>query len=363
MNWITPNKKHTFISGPCSAETEGQVIETALRLKNTGCVDVFRAGIWKPRTRPGSFEGIGEIGLSWLKTVKEETGLPVMVEVARASHVEMCLRQGIDIMWIGARTTANPFAVQEIADALKGIDQPILLKNPINPDLNLWLGGMERLLKAGLTHIGAIHRGFSFTGEKIYRNRPQWQIAIDFKTEMPDVLMICDPSHICGNRTMLQQVAQKALDLNFDGLMIESHITPDKAWSDAEQQVTPEAYAAMIDNLVFRDPQAAQSGIDPILEHFRGQIDLIDEEIVSILASRMQVVQAIGNYKKDKRMTILQAERWKEIFQKYVDSARQYGLGIEFITDIVKAIHNESIDQQERILSASNKKISSTTKK
>ena len=325
-------------------------MQTAARLFRTGKVDILRAGIWKPRTRPGAFEGIGTKGLPWLQKAQELTGLPVAVEVAKASHVELCLEFGIDILWIGARTTVNPFAVQEIADSLKGVDMPVLLKNPINPDLALWLGGMERLQNAGLTKLGAIHRGFSFAGEKIYRNRPQWQIAIDFKNAMPDIPMINDPSHICGRRDLLQKVAQKALDLNFDGLMIESHITPETAWSDAAQQITPEVYGQMISELVIRqaDPERLRERSE--LERMRKQIDILDEEIMHILASRMKVAREIGQYKKDNKMTILQNERWKEILQKYVDRGAQSGLGEEFVTRIIKSIHDESIEQQERVM-------------
>lgn len=344
-------KKHLLIAGPCSAETENQVLETAQRLKNTGRIDVLRAGIWKPRTRPGAFEGIGAKGLPWLQKAKELTGLPLAVEVAKSSHVELCLEFGIDILWIGARTTVNPFAVQEIADALKGTDIPVLLKNPINPDLSLWLGGMERLQNAGLRQLGAIHRGFSFAGEKIYRNRPQWQIAIDFKTAMPDIPIINDPSHICGKRSLLQRVAQKAMDLNFDGLMIESHINPDQAWSDAAQQVTPEDYAQLIESLVIREIDPANLTEKTQLERFRKEIDLIDEEILHILASRMKVVRSIGQYKKDNNMTILQSSRWQEILQKYIERGVQNGLSEEFITRLIKNIHDESIEQQEKVMS------------
>lgn len=350
MNPLKKENKPLLIAGPCSAETEEQVVQTAARLFRTGKVDILRAGIWKPRTRPGAFEGIGTKGLPWLQKARELTGLPVAVEVAKASHVELCLEFGIDILWIGARTTVNPFAVQEIADSLKGVDMPVLLKNPINPDLALWLGGMERLQNAGLTKLGAIHRGFSFAGEKIYRNRPQWQIAIDFKNAMPDIPMINDPSHICGRRDLLQKVAQKALDLNFDGLMIESHITPETAWSDAAQQITPEVYGQMISELVIRqaDPERLRERSE--LERMRKQIDILDEEIMHILASRMKVAREIGQYKKDNNMTILQNERWKEILQKYVDRGAQSGLGEEFVTRIIKSIHDESIEQQEKVM-------------
>lgn len=352
MNWITSGKKPVLIAGPCSAETEEQVLQTAIRLSRTGKIDVFRAGIWKPRTRPGAFEGIGTKGLPWLQKAKEQTGLPIAVEVAKASHVELCLEFGIDILWIGARTTVNPFAVQEIADALKGTNMPVLLKNPINPDLALWLGGMERLQNAGLTKLGAIHRGFSFSGEKIYRNRPQWQIAIDFKTAMPDIMMINDPSHICGRRDLLQKVAQKAMDLNFDGLMIESHISPDTAWSDAAQQITPEIYGHMINDLVIREYDPKDIKEKTKLDRLRKEIDMLDDEIMNILASRMKIAQEIGAYKKENNMTILQSERWKEVLQKFVERGKQNGLSEEFITRIIKSIHDESIEQQESVMTS-----------
>ena len=350
MRILQKSKKPLLIAGPCSAETEEQVMQTAVRLFRTGKIDIFRAGIWKPRTRPGAFEGVGTKGLPWMQKVKELTGLPVAVEVAKASHVERCLEFGIDVLWIGARTTVNPFAVQEVADVLKGVNIPVILKNPINPDLSLWLGGMERLQNAGLTQLAAIHRGFSFSGEKIYRNRPQWQIAIDFKTAMPDIPMINDPSHICGRRDLLQRVAQKAMDLNFDGLMIESHITPDDAWSDASQQITPEVYGDLIRDIVIREYLPDEIKEKSTLDRLRKQIDMIDEEIMTILGSRMKIAREIGQYKKDNNMTILQTERWKEVLSKFVDRGTQSGLSEEFITRIIKSIHDESIEQQEKVM-------------
>ncbi len=350
VNLFENQKKPILIAGPCSAETEEQVIETAVRLAKTGKIDVLRAGIWKPRTRPGAFEGIGAKGLPWLQKAKELTGLPIAVEVAKTSHVELCLEFGVDILWIGARTTVNPFAVQEIADALRGIDIPVLLKNPINPDLALWLGGMERLQKVGLTKLGAIHRGFSSAGEKIYRNRPQWQIAIDFKTAMPEIPMINDPSHITGRRDLLHKVAQKAMDLNFDGLMIESHITPDTAWSDAAQQITPEVYGQLISDLIIREYDPKDLKEKTKLDRLRKEIDMIDEEIMGILASRMKIAREIGMYKKENNMTILQSERWKELLSKFVERGTQNGLSEEFITRVIKSIHDESIEQQEKIM-------------
>lgn len=350
VNLFENQKKPILIAGPCSAETEDQVIETAVRLAKTGKIDVLRAGIWKPRTRPGAFEGIGAKGLPWLQKAKELTGLPIAVEVAKTSHVELCLEFGVDILWIGARTTVNPFAIQEIADALRGIDIPVLLKNPINPDLALWLGGMERLQKVGLTKLGAIHRGFSSAGEKIYRNRPQWQIAIDFKTAMPEIPMINDPSHITGRRDLLHKVAQKAMDLNFDGLMIESHITPDTAWSDAAQQITPEVYGQLISDLIIREYDPKDLKEKTKLDRLRKEIDMIDEEIMGILASRMKIAREIGMYKKENNMTILQSERWKEVLSKFIERGTQNGLSEEFITRVIKSIHDESIEQQEKIM-------------
>lgn len=352
MSWIADHHKPLLISGPCSAETEDQVTETAVRLQKTGQIHVFRAGIWKPRTRPGAFEGVGKIGLQWLQKVKKITGLPVMVEVANSDHVEACLNAGIDILWIGARTTVNPFAVQEVADTLKGVDIPVFLKNPVSPDLELWIGGMERLLNAGLQKVGAIHRGFYFSGEKVYRNRPQWQIAIDFKTAMPNIPMINDPSHICGRRDMLGKIAQQAIDLDFNGLMIESHIQPDDAWSDAKQQVTPEVYANIIHQLIIRQPehQVSNEAIE-YLERLRKKIDLIDDEIINILTSRMEIVREIGHYKKDNNIVILQSQRWKEILEKFIKRGHDAQLSEEFISKIIKSIHDESIEQQEKIMS------------
>lgn len=342
-------KRPLIIAGPCSVESEHQLLETAVRLKNTGTVDMIRGGIWKPRTRPNSFEGVGAIGLPWMKRVKEKTGLPVTTEVAKASHVDLCLEFDIDVLWIGARTTVNPFAVQEIADALKGVDIAVMVKNPINPDLALWLGAVERLKKAGVDKIAAIHRGFSFSGEKYYRNRPQWQYPIDFKQEMPDVPMINDPSHICGRRDILQKVSQKAMDLNFDGLMVESHITPDEAWSDAKQQITPEVFGKMIDNLILREYDPTNNPKRTELEKLRKKINLIDDELINILSSRMAVARNIGEYKKENNITILQSDRWKLIQDKYKHMAQVHDLSEDFIIRFIKAVHDESINQQEKI--------------
>ena len=348
-NWLNVDGRPVLIAGPCSVETEEQMIETAKRLKATGKVDVLRGGIWKPRTRPGMFEGIGAKGLPWMQKAKEITGLPITIEVAKASHVELALEFGVDVLWIGARTTVNPFSVQEIADALLGVDIPVLVKNPINPDLALWLGGVERLQKAGLTRLGGIHRGFSNASEKIFRNRPQWQLAIDFKTALPELPLINDPSHICGRRDLLGSVAQKAIDLNFDGLMIESHITPDEAWSDAKQQITPEVLAELINGLKIRSSNV-EGVAKTQLDQLRKDIDLMDDELIHILASRMKVAREIGQYKKENNITILQSNRWKEILGKFVEKGANNKLSEDFITRVIKAIHDESISQQEDIV-------------
>ncbi|HAV30177.1 MAG TPA: 3-deoxy-7-phosphoheptulonate synthase [Saprospirales bacterium] len=336
------------IAGPCSAETKEQVLETARRLKATSKVDIFRLGIWKPRTMPGSFEGVGVEGLLWMQEAKEETGLPVTVEVAKASHVDRCLDFGVDVLWIGARTTVSPFAMEELASALKGVDIPVMVKNPINPDLKLWIGGIERLRNAGISEIAAIHRGFSYLEEKYYRNRPQWQIPIALRQEMPDVPMICDPSHICGRRDILEAVSQKAYDLDFDGLMIESHITPDGAWTDSSQQITPEVYALLIDNLVRRDV-----GTGPLpseLEMLRSEVTNIDEDILNLLSDRMEIARKIGKFKKANNISIFQKVRWAEIMEKGKKFAEKNDLSEEFVVKHFEGIHDESINQQEKIM-------------
>ncbi len=351
LSWLTKEKRPIVIAGPCSAETEEQVLETAHRLKKTGKSDIYRAGIWKPRTSPGSFEGVGVKGLPWMQKVKEETGFPVTVEVAKAKHVELCLEFDIDVLWIGARTTVNPFAVQEIADALKGVDVPVLVKNPINPDLALWIGGIERLKKAGVKELGAIHRGFSNLGEKFYRNRPQWQIAIEFMRRVPEIPMICDPSHICGRRDILQAVGQKAMDLDYDGLMIESHIDPDKAWSDAKQQITPEVFGEMITDMKLRHDYEDNMRLQSKLDQLREVIDHIDEEILNLISNRMNAAREIGQYKKENNMTIYQPKRWNEIIEKSKVQAKELSISEKFLVSYIKAVHAESIDQQEKVFS------------
>lgn len=342
-------KRPILIAGPCSAETEAQVLATAHGLKNQG-VDLFRAGIWKPRTRPGAFEGIGMPGLRWLKRVKEETGIPVTTEVATAQHVYDCLKFGIDVFWIGARTTVNPFSVQEIADALEGTDIPVLVKNPVNPDYKLWVGALERLHKAGLRRIAAIHRGFSSYGDFKYRNPPRWQMAIDLMQEFPGLEVICDISHICGRRDILAETAQKAYDLNFDGLMVEVHPDPDQAWSDAAQQLTPAQYADMLQNLVRRAVTTDDPDFLARMENCRSAIDEIDEEIINLIAERMHLVKEIGVIKKEKNVAVLQPERFRALREALQRRGAKNELSPEFISLFLEAVHQESINQQETII-------------
>ncbi|MBL7825637.1 MAG: bifunctional 3-deoxy-7-phosphoheptulonate synthase/chorismate mutase type II [Saprospiraceae bacterium] len=342
-------KRPVLIAGPCSAETESQVLTTAHGLKDLG-IDLFRAGIWKPRTRPGAFEGIGAQGLPWLKRVKQETGLKVTTEVATAQHVYECLKYGIDVFWIGARTTVNPFSVQEIADAMAGTDIPVIVKNPVNPDYKLWVGAIERLYKAGIRNIAAIHRGFSTYGDSKYRNVPRWQMAIDLMQEFPDLEVICDISHICGRRDILAETAQKAFDLNFDGLMIEVHPTPDEAWSDAAQQITPVQFGELVSSLIRRDINSNDPDYLASVETIRRQIDDFDEEIIHLIAQRMQLVREIGYVKKDKNIAIFQPERWRALADACRRRAEKRELSHDFVELFLEAIHQEGISQQERIM-------------
>ncbi|HEX5171007.1 MAG TPA: chorismate mutase [Cyclobacteriaceae bacterium] len=348
--WMPGIERPLIISGPCSAETENQMVTTAKQLAATGKVHALRAGIWKPRTRPGQFEGAGEEGLKWLIQAKKETGLPVTTEVATAAHVELCLKYGVDILWVGARTTVNPFSVQEIADALKGVDIPVMVKNPVNPDLELWLGALERLNKAGIKKLAAIHRGFSSSDKGPFRNAPMWNMAIDLKTRIPELDIICDPSHISGTRELIPLIAQKALDLDMAGLMIESHIHPDAAWSDAKQQVTPAALGSIIDNLVVRTVSSDNKSFKDTLTILREQIDHLDDEIMQKLASRMKISEKIGQFKKENNVTILQVTRWEEIIQTRITLGRAMGLNPEFTTEMLKLIHNESIQIQTKVM-------------
>ena len=337
------------IAGPCSAETEEQVLKIAHELKDSDAT-IFRAGIWKPRTRPGGFEGVGEIGLKWLQKAKAETGLLIATEVATAAHVKLALAHDIDVLWIGARTTANPFAVQEIADALQGTDKIVLLKNPVNPDLSLWIGGLERLYNADIKKLGVIHRGFSTYEKTKYRNNPEWQIAIDLQNRFPDLPLICDPSHITGKRAMIQEVSQQALDLNYDGLIIETHIDPDNAWSDAAQQVTPAALKQMFVNLRVRKVSDDESEYNQNMAKLRLQIDEFDGKLLEILGNRMKVADKIGVLKKEKNVAILQNQRWNEILGKMILEGEEKGLSNEFVMHLFKAIHQESITHQEKVI-------------
>ncbi|TAH05557.1 MAG: 3-deoxy-7-phosphoheptulonate synthase [Sphingobacteriales bacterium] len=348
----TWNKRPLIISGPCSAETEAQVLETADRLKATGKVDMLRAGIWKPRTRPGSFEGIGTKGLPWLQQAKRNTGLPITVEVATGKQVEDALHFDVDVLWIGARTTVNPFSVQEVADALRGVNVPVLIKNPINPDLELWTGAVERVAKAGVNNIGLIHRGFSSYGNTEYRNAPMWHMVIEMKRRNPDMILINDPSHICGRRDILADVAQKAIDLDFDGLMIESHIDPDNAWSDAKQQITPERLSEMLSNIIWRKEDVSSENFHVALDKLREQINQLDDELMLLLGQRMKVADQIGKYKKDNNVTILQTNRWNQILERAYGKSDKLGLSREFITKYLDAVHMESINRQNQIMNA-----------
>ncbi len=356
MNIQTPferiKDRPFLITGPCSAETEEQVLKVAQTMSDLQIpVDLFRAGIWKPRTRPNNFEGIGYEGLQWLKKVKEQYGYKVTTEVANANHVFEALKASIDVLWLGARTTVNPFSVQDVADALRGVDIPVFIKNPINPDLKLWMGAIERIYNAGITKIGVVHRGFSKHGHSIYRNVPLWQIPIEMRREFPDLFMICDSSHICGTREYLYEVSQTALDLNYDGLMLESHIDPDNAWSDAKQQVTPfDLKEKILSRLVMRDPGSDDQEFKANIEDLRTRIDSIDKELITMLANRMKISEEIGRYKSQNNIAILQADRWNEIIDKSMHQAGPLGLSEEFIGRFLKAVHQESINHQKAVM-------------
>jgi chorismate mutase len=346
------NKRPLIISGPCSAETEEQVIETAQRLAKTGQIDMLRAGIWKPRTKPGLFEGIGAKGLPWMQQAKKITGLPVTVEVATGKQVQDALTFDVDVLWIGARTTVNPFSVQEVADALRGVDVPVLIKNPINPDLELWTGAVERVARAGVKNIGLIHRGFSSYGNTEYRNAPMWHLAIEMKRRNPGMPIICDPSHICGRRDILQDVSQVSVDLDFDGLMVESHIDPDNAWSDAKQQVTPERLAEILGAIKWRSETSSEKDFQTALAAMREQINQLDDELLQILGQRMKVADKIGEFKKNNNITILQTRRWNDILERAMQKGEKLGLSREFITKYFDAVHLESISHQNKIMNS-----------
>lgn len=339
------------IAGPCSAETEGQVLKIAHELKDTD-VTVYRAGIWKPRTRPGMFEGVGAIGLGWLKKVKEETGLLTATEVANKDHVKLAIENDVDVLWIGARSTVSPFIVQEIADALEGTDKIVLVKNPVNPDLSLWLGGVERLYTANIKNLGLIHRGFSTYEKTKFRNIPEWQIAIEVKNRFPDLPIICDPSHIAGRRDLIFDLSQAALDLNFEGLMIETHSDPDNAWSDAKQQVTPTRLVEIMKDLKVRKKTTEEEAYKHELNTLRAQIDVVDQTLLDTLGKRMKVAKEIGNLKLANNVAVLQNKRWNEILGKMILEGQERELSEEFILRVFKAIHQESINKQEKILNS-----------
>lgn len=339
-----------IIAGPCSAENEEQVLETARGLAKTGKVHVFRSGIWKPRSRPGTFEGAGNEGLKWLKRVKEETGLRTTVEVATPYHVELALENEIDILWIGARTSSNPFSVDQLVQALKGVDIPVMVKNPVNPDLELWIGTFERLNRIGITKIAAVHRGF-YPYERIrYRNIPKWELAIDLKSLLPNLPIISDPSHIAGQSSLVQEVAQKALNLTFDGLMVEVHNNPAQALSDAKQQLTPEQFGQMLNSLVFPNPLSTNADFIDLLEKLRIKIDSIDQQMIELLAQRMKIVEEIGRYKKSNNVSIFQLRRWEKILESRVECGRKLGLDEEYVKSLLQLVHKESIQKQADII-------------
>lgn len=345
LNLPSDNERPFVIAGPCSAETEEQVMKTAKELAAKGCHN-FRAGVWKPRTKPGGFEGNGEIAMPWMQAVKQETGMLVSTEVATPEHVEIALKYGIDILWVGARTSANPFAMQALADALKGVDVPVFVKNPVNPDLELWIGALERINGAGIKRLGAIHRGFSSYDKKIYRNLPMWQIPIELKRRIPALPIICDPSHIGGCRELIAPLCQQAMDLGFEGLIVESHCEPDKAWSDAKQQVTPDVLNYIISLLVVRDSAVTTEGINQL----RSQIDDLDNQLMELLSKRMRVCREIGQYKKEHNMTVLQTNRYNEILDKRGAQGALCGMSANFVRQVFEMIHEESVRQQIEII-------------
>ena len=338
-------RRPLVIAGPCSAETEEQVIQTARTLASEG-IRIYRAGLWKPRTKPGGFEGVGEKGIAWLQRVKHETGMYTATEVATRRHVEAALKGGIDLLWIGARTAANPFAMQEIADALRGIDVPVLVKNPVSPDLELWIGAIERIHNAGIRRLGAIHRGFTSIDKSIYRNHPMWAIPIELHRRLPSLPIFCDPSHIGGKRELIAPLSQQAMDIGFDGLIIEAHCSPDCAWSDKAQQVTPDALAYILRNLVIRE----QTITTESLNELRAQIDKLDDQLLEILVRRMRVSRDIGQYKKEHDMPILQAQRYEELLARRAAQAVELGMDREFMRTVLQAIHEESVRQQMEVL-------------
>lgn len=348
--WITKDKEALIVAGPCGAETREQVLETAKGLAAISQVKLFRAGIWKPRTRPNSFEGVGEEGLKWLNEVQQQYKLKTTVEVANAQHVELALKYKVDVLWIGARTTVNPFSVQEIADAVKGVDIPVMIKNPIHADLHLWIGALERINNAGITKLAAIHRGFHFAGKSKYRNKPMWEIAIELKTLLPDLPIICDPSHIGGKRDLIEPIAQKALNLGMNGLMIETHPHPEKALSDAAQQITPIELSDLLGRLIFPDTQSSDVEFSNKLKSLRSMIDEVDDELINLLAKRLQIIEEIALYKKDQNITVFQLERWQEILRTRSQWAEKLGVSRHHIEKICQILHEESIRVQNEAI-------------
>jgi len=348
--WPVFKKRPLVIAGPCSAESEEQVMATASALSASGRIDLFRAGIWKPRTRPGQFEGVGSPGLRWLKRVKDELGLPVAVEVATEKHVYEALKHGVDAVWIGARTSVNPFALQEIASALRDADVMVFVKNPVNPDLELWIGALERISRVGITRLAAVHRGFSTWEKSSFRNQPRWQIAVELRQRIPGIGLLCDPSHMGGDSAFIGDLSQKAMDLNYDGLMVETHIDPPSALSDRKQQITPVELMNMLGALVLRSPSSDDPEFLETIEDLRSQIDVYDNLLLDILESRMQVAETIGRFKKEHNITILQSSRWKEVKNNAVDKGVRKGLTPEFIQTFLEAIHQESITHQMKVM-------------
>ncbi|MBN1198279.1 MAG: bifunctional 3-deoxy-7-phosphoheptulonate synthase/chorismate mutase type II [Bacteroidales bacterium] len=347
--WLSPDASPVIIAGPCSAETEEQVIETARELAKIPMVRVFRAGLWKPRTRPSQFEGVGDTGLQWLSRVKQETGLKIITEVASPVHVEKALGAGFDMVWLGARTVVNPFSVQEIGEALKGSHIPVLIKNPLNPDLTTWLGALERISRAGIKKLVAVHRGFSYYKHSPYRNDPMWEIPIELKRLFPELPVFVDPSHICGNVELLSVISQRAIDLEMNGLMIESHIRPQEALTDRQQQITPENLSNLLSGLIFRKPSGSQE-FQSQLEELRSEIDKIDQQLIDIIAQRMGIVEQIGKYKKVNKITILQLKRWNQIFRERIKDGEELGLSREFIMKLLEIVHEESIQRQINVM-------------
>ncbi|MBI4681814.1 MAG: bifunctional 3-deoxy-7-phosphoheptulonate synthase/chorismate mutase type II [Nitrospirae bacterium] len=345
--WGLPMKDIFLSAGPCSAESEEQVMDTARGLADCG-VGFFRAGIWKPRTHPGSFEGVGIKGLKWLARVKDEFNLPTGVEVANPGHVEACLKHNIDVLWIGARTTPNPFAIQALADALKGTDIPVLIKNPISPDLELWIGAINRFYNAGLRKLAVIHRGFSTVRKIMYRNAPDWKIPIEFKRQFPNIPMLCDPSHISGNSEFIFSIAQEALDLLYDGLMIEVHVNPAAALSDSSQQITPDQYRSLIDRLIIKKEISSSQEYQTRIRELRLEVDNIDENIIELLGKRMEIAKKMGELKRRNNISTLQPNRWEEIVQSRIAAGSEQDLSEDFIFQLFQTIHEEAIQQQER---------------